>query len=66
MTSRETFAKIRHLWNEQVRLRQLYLDRNEVSGMDALDALARRRSGWHDEAPAWLADRAGGMFRTRR
>ena len=66
MTSSEAFARIRHLWNEQVRLHQLYLDRHEVSGMDTLDALARRRDGRHDENPAWFTGRAGGMLRTRR
>jgi hypothetical protein len=56
MTSRETLAKVRHLWNEQVRLQQLYLDRHEVSGMDSLDALARRRNSRHGGAHG---DKAG-------
>ena len=35
--------RLQQFWNEQIRLHQLYLDRHEVSGRDALDALARRR-----------------------
>jgi len=44
MKTNATFIeRLQQFWNEQVRLRQLYLDRNDVSGRDALDALARRR-----------------------
>jgi hypothetical protein len=35
--------RLQQFWNQQVRLRQLYLDRHDVSGRDALDALAGRR-----------------------
>ena len=35
-------AQLRLFWNQQLRLHQLYLDRHDVSGGDALDALARR------------------------
>jgi len=33
----------KQIWKQQVRLHQLYLDRHDVSGGDALDALAKRR-----------------------
>jgi hypothetical protein len=49
-------AKVRQFWNEQLRLRQLYLDRLDVSGRDAIDALARRRNA---NPGAAYGDRAG-------
>jgi hypothetical protein len=39
----KTSARWRQIWNQQIRLHQLYLDRHDVSGGDALDALAKRR-----------------------
>lgn len=30
-------------WHQQLRLHQLYLDRHDVSGQDALRALAERK-----------------------
>ena len=35
-------AHVQEFWNQQLRLHQRYLDRNEVSGGDALDALMLR------------------------
>jgi hypothetical protein len=36
-------SRWKRFWKQQVRLHQLYLDRHDVSGGDALDALARRK-----------------------
>ncbi len=36
-------AQLQQTWHHQIRLHQLYLDRHDVSGGDALDALAGRR-----------------------
>jgi hypothetical protein len=44
MSSPRVLTKARHFWNQQLHLHQLYLDRHDVSGRDALDALARRRN----------------------
>jgi hypothetical protein len=44
MSSTRVLAKVRHFWNQQLLLHQLYLDRHDVSGGDAIDALARRRN----------------------
>ena len=38
-----TSSKWQQFIKQQLRLHQLYLDRNDVSGRDALDALAKRR-----------------------
>jgi hypothetical protein len=35
-------AKLRQFWTVQLRLQQLYIDRHDVSGGDALDALMIR------------------------
>jgi hypothetical protein len=43
MNSARVLTKLRHFWDQQVRLHQLYIDRHDVSGGDAIDALARRR-----------------------
>jgi hypothetical protein len=43
MGNKRVLAKVRHFWNQQLRLHQLYLDRHDVSGRDAIDALARQR-----------------------
>jgi hypothetical protein len=56
MTSTRVLAKMRHFWNQQLHLHQLYLDRHDVSGMDAIDALARRRNA---RSGAAYGDRAG-------
>jgi hypothetical protein len=45
MTNTKVLTRIRHFWNQQLRLQQLYLDRHDVSGGDAMAALARRRNG---------------------
>jgi hypothetical protein len=44
MSSTRVLADVRHFWNQQLRLHQLYLDRHDVSGRDAVDALARRKT----------------------
>jgi hypothetical protein len=36
------FTRMREFWDQQIRLHQRYLDRNDVSGGDALDALMLR------------------------
>ena len=36
-------ARLRHFWEQQLRLQRLYIDRHDVSGTDALQAMARRR-----------------------
>jgi hypothetical protein len=43
MSDSRVFTKMRHFWEQQVRLHQLYIDRNDVSGGDAIAAMARRR-----------------------
>jgi hypothetical protein len=56
MSSTRVLAKVRHFWNQQLRLQQLYVDRHEVSGRDAIDALAKRRNA---KSGAASGDRAG-------
>jgi hypothetical protein len=56
MSSTRVLAKVRHFWNQQLRLHQLYLDRHDISGSDAIDALARRRNA---KSAAAYGDRAG-------
>ena len=56
MSSTRVLAKMRHFWDQQLRLHQLYLDRHDVSGGDAIDALARRRN---TKSGAAYGDRAG-------
>jgi hypothetical protein len=36
-------ARLQEFWNQQIRLHQLYLNSFDVSGGDALDALAQRK-----------------------
>ena len=35
-------ARLQEFWNQQVRLQQLYIDRHDVSGGDAIEALTIR------------------------
>jgi hypothetical protein len=56
MSSTRVLAKMRHFWNQQLGLHQLYLDRHDVSGRDAIDALARRGNA---KSGAAGGDRAG-------
>ena len=44
MNSERVLTKVRHFWNQQLRLQQLHIDRHDVSGQDALTAIARRRN----------------------
>jgi hypothetical protein len=39
----KTSTRWQQFWQQQVRLQQLYLDRHDVSGGDALEALAKRK-----------------------
>jgi hypothetical protein len=47
-------AQLREFVNQQLRLHQLYLDRHDVSGGDALDALAMREWSRADRRSAPL------------
>jgi hypothetical protein len=58
MSSTSVLTKVRHSWNQQLRLHQLYLERHDVSGRDAIDALARRRNA---TSAAAGGDRAGSL-----